>query len=119
MNTIQLILLGLGVLIVSGAYGQTAVDFIRSRLKKPETVNNLPDTPVIKSEILTINRTTDFAEIVVQWEELTNMLIAAGMKDSAKELKGILVHMAQEYRTEATVQKVEKENNGIQSLISS
>jgi len=129
MNTIQLILLGLGVVIALGAYGSTIVKFALSKLGKtsptlPPIVVDLPhkiDFPSIVNEPARVSTSTEFADIVIQWEKLTDMLMDADMKDSAKELKDLLVHMAQEYKTDAPVAPVKKEAASlfaIQSLMS-
>jgi hypothetical protein len=79
------------------------------------------DFPSIVHGPILVEESTDFADIVIQWEKLTDMLVAAGMKDSAKELKDLLVHMAQEYKTDAQVAPVKKEATSlfaIQSLMS-
>lgn len=133
MSTIQLIILGFGVLMAATAYGPTVVKFALSKLKKPDANVNFPlppvvdlppkiDFPSIVNEPARVSTSTEFADIVIQWEKLTDMLIEADMKDSAKELKDLLVHMAQEYKTDAPVPApVKKEATSlfaIQSLMS-
>lgn len=130
MSTIQIILVVVGVVIAFGAYGQSIVNFFRPKKTAPVIVSqvNLPNDfnfPSVTAELIKVKETsTELSEIVIQWEKLTDMLISANMKDSAKELKGVLVHMAKEYKQETTplvsVAPVKKETNlfAIQSLMS-
>lgn len=130
MSTIQLILIGLGVLLALGAYGPVIAKFIASKFKKTSPTINFPlppqiekiDYPSVTGELIRVEGvSTEFADIVIQWEKLADMLIKADMKDSAKELKDLLVNMAQEYKTDVTVAPVKKEAASlfaIQSLMS-
>jgi hypothetical protein len=128
MSTIQLILLGLGVVIALGAYGSTIAKFALSKFSKTSPTVNVPapidfpskiEFPSVPTRVAT---STEFADIVIQWEKLADMLIEADMKDSAKELKDLLVNMAQEYKTDTPVAApVKKETTNlfaIQSLMS-
>lgn len=104
MSNLQLVLVGVGVLIALSSYGKPILDFVISKFKKKsDPVIVFPDTPIVepvKKEV-----SADLSEIVTQWEVLNAMLLSAGMTNSAKELKELLIQMATEYKQDIPVAK--------------